>query len=59
MSTRVGWIGTGRMGVALAGRLLDAGHDVAVYNRTRSKTESLAGRGTLSKTQVRRVLFRG
>jgi 3-hydroxyisobutyrate dehydrogenase-like beta-hydroxyacid dehydrogenase len=45
MSTRVGWIGTGRMGVALAGRLLDAGHDVAVYNRTRSKTESLAGRG--------------
>jgi 3-hydroxyisobutyrate dehydrogenase len=45
MRTRVGWIGTGRMGVALAGRLLDAGHDVAVYNRTRSKTESLAGRG--------------
>jgi 3-hydroxyisobutyrate dehydrogenase-like beta-hydroxyacid dehydrogenase len=42
---RVGWIGTGRMGFALAGRLLDAGHDVAVYNRTRSKAEPLAERG--------------
>jgi 3-hydroxyisobutyrate dehydrogenase-like beta-hydroxyacid dehydrogenase len=43
--TRVGWIGTGRMGFALAGRLLDAGHDVAVYNRTRSKAEPLSDRG--------------
>jgi 3-hydroxyisobutyrate dehydrogenase len=42
---RVGWIGTGRMGVALAGRLLDAGHDLAVYNRTRAKTAPLAERG--------------
>ena len=38
---RLGWIGAGRMGAALAGRLLDAGHDVAVYNRTRSKAEAL------------------
>jgi 3-hydroxyisobutyrate dehydrogenase-like beta-hydroxyacid dehydrogenase len=42
---RIGWIGTGRMGAALVGRLLDAGHDVAVYNRTRSKAEALAERG--------------
>ena len=42
---RLGWIGTGRMGFALAGRLLDAGHDVAVYNRTRAKAEPLAERG--------------
>ncbi|MDQ6933868.1 MAG: NAD(P)-dependent oxidoreductase [Actinomycetota bacterium] len=41
----IGWIGTGRMGLALAGRLIDAGHDVAVYNRTREKTEPLASRG--------------
>jgi 3-hydroxyisobutyrate dehydrogenase len=39
--TRIGWIGTGRMGAALVKRLLDAGHDVAVYNRTRSKAEAL------------------
>ncbi|HEX4723062.1 MAG TPA: NAD(P)-dependent oxidoreductase [Pseudonocardiaceae bacterium] len=42
---RVGWIGTGRMGAALVHRLLDAGHDVAVYNRTRSKTDALAEHG--------------
>jgi 3-hydroxyisobutyrate dehydrogenase len=38
---RVGWVGAGRMGHALAARLLAAGHDVAVYNRTRAKAESL------------------
>jgi 3-hydroxyisobutyrate dehydrogenase len=41
----VGWIGTGRMGYQLALRLLDAGYDVAVYNRTRAKAEPLAERG--------------
>lgn len=28
MNARIGWIGTGRLCAALAGRLLDAGHDV-------------------------------
>ena len=42
---KVGWIGTGRMGAALAGRLLDAGADVWVYNRTRSKAEALEEKG--------------
>ncbi|MFD4763334.1 NAD(P)-dependent oxidoreductase [Streptomyces sp. NPDC058439] len=42
---RIGWIGIGRMGFQLATRLLDAGHDVAVYNRTRSKAEPLAELG--------------
>ena len=37
----VGWIGAGRMGFQLAKRLLDAGYDVAVYNRTRAKAEPL------------------
>ncbi len=41
----IGWLGTGRMGVAMAGRLLDAGRPVTVWNRTRSKTGPLAGRG--------------
>jgi len=41
----VGWIGTGRMGLALAGRLLDAGVDLWAYNRTRSKAEPLAETG--------------
>jgi 3-hydroxyisobutyrate dehydrogenase-like beta-hydroxyacid dehydrogenase len=42
---RIGWIGTGRMGFALAARLLDAGYDVSVYNRTRAKAEPLVERG--------------
>lgn len=42
---RIGWVGTGRMGAAMAHRLLDAGRDVAVWNRTRSKTEPLAEAG--------------
>jgi 3-hydroxyisobutyrate dehydrogenase len=41
----VGWIGTGRMGFQLALRLLNAGHDLAVYNRTRAKAEPLAAHG--------------
>lgn len=40
--SRIGWIGTGRMGFELARRLLAAGYDVAVYNRTRAKAEPLA-----------------
>jgi 3-hydroxyisobutyrate dehydrogenase len=42
---RLGWIGAGRMGFALASRLLAAGHDVAVWNRTRAKAEPLAEQG--------------
>ena len=45
--TRIGWIGTGRMGAALVRRLLEAGHDVAVFNRTRSKAEALAELGAV------------
>ena len=44
-ATRLGWIGTGRMGYSLASRLLEAGCDVAVYNRTRAKAEPLAELG--------------
>jgi len=42
---RVGWIGAGRMGSALVVRLLAAGTEVWVWNRTRSKAESLADKG--------------
>jgi 3-hydroxyisobutyrate dehydrogenase len=44
-TARFGWAGTGRMGYALVSRLLEAGHDVAVYNRTRAKAEPLAELG--------------
>jgi 3-hydroxyisobutyrate dehydrogenase len=42
---RVGWVGTGRMGSALAMRLLRAGYDVAVYNRTQAKAAPLGEAG--------------
>jgi 3-hydroxyisobutyrate dehydrogenase-like beta-hydroxyacid dehydrogenase len=42
---RIGWIGTGRMGYAMAERLAKAGADLTVWNRTRSKAEPLAAHG--------------
>ena len=42
---RIGWIGIGRMGYAMAERLAKAGADLTVWNRTRSKAEPLAGYG--------------
>src|SRR5215468_8002305 len=42
---KVGWLGTGRMGVALVRRLLAEGCDVTVFNRTRAKAEPLAADG--------------
>src|SRR5487761_2247500 len=41
----IGWLGTGRMGSAMARRLVDASRDVTVWNRTRSKTDDLVAAG--------------
>jgi 3-hydroxyisobutyrate dehydrogenase len=59
---RVGWIGTGRMGHAMVRRLLTAGHDVHVWNRTRAKAEDLAALGatvvdTVAELADRDVVF--
>jgi 3-hydroxyisobutyrate dehydrogenase len=43
--TSLGWVGVGRMGRALVTRLLAAGHEVGVYNRTREKCADLADIG--------------
>ncbi|WFU08174.1 NAD(P)-dependent oxidoreductase [Rhizobium sp. CB3090] len=42
---KIGFIGLGQMGSAMAANLLKAGHEVAVYNRTRDKAEALVGQG--------------
>ena len=42
---KVGFIGLGQMGSAMAINLLKAGHEVTVYNRSRNKAEALAGQG--------------
>jgi 3-hydroxyisobutyrate dehydrogenase-like beta-hydroxyacid dehydrogenase len=43
--TKVGFIGLGRMGHGMAGRYLDAGFSVAVWNRSKAKAEDLIARG--------------
>ncbi len=42
---KVGFIGLGQMGSAMAVNLIKAGHEVIVYNRSRDKAEALAGEG--------------
>ena len=42
---KLGWIGVGRMGYQMAERLLKAGYDVSIWNRTKSKAEPLAALG--------------
>ena len=42
---RVAFLGLGAMGSRMAARLLDAGHELVVWNRTREKADPLVGRG--------------
>ena len=43
--TTIGWIGTGVMGSSMCGHLLDAGHTLTLFSRTREKAERLLDRG--------------
>jgi 3-hydroxyisobutyrate dehydrogenase-like beta-hydroxyacid dehydrogenase len=43
--TRVGFIGLGQMGSAMAGRLLESGYDVTVWSRTPHHGDELVERG--------------
>jgi len=42
---KIGIVGTGRMGAAMASRLMSLGHEVTVWNRTADKTKPLAAAG--------------
>lgn len=42
---RLGWIGMGRMGSAMAELLLKSGYELSIWNRTRAKAEPLAAKG--------------
>jgi 3-hydroxyisobutyrate dehydrogenase len=44
---RVGWIGTGVMGTSMCGHLLAAGHEVRVFNRTRTSADELVEAGAV------------
>ena len=43
--TKIGWIGTGIMGAAMAGHLLRAGYALSVHNRTKAKAKDLISSG--------------
>ena len=43
--SKLGWIGIGRMGYAMAERLAKGGADLTVWNRTRAKAEPLTASG--------------
>lgn len=46
---RIGFIGTGVMGKSIVGHFLAAGHEVSVFNRTKSKTDELVAKGAVWK----------
>lgn len=50
---RIAFLGLGRMGLGMAARLLDQGHELAVYNRTASRVGSLVARGARACTSPR------
>lgn len=49
---RIGFIGLGQMGSAMAANLVRAGHDVAVYNRTASRAEPLVALGARAAATI-------
>jgi 3-hydroxyisobutyrate dehydrogenase-like beta-hydroxyacid dehydrogenase len=52
---KIGFIGLGQMGAGMAANLLNAGHEVAVYNRTAGKTEALVRLGAQAQRSVAAV----
>ncbi|EHI1273149.1 TPA: NAD(P)-dependent oxidoreductase [Listeria monocytogenes] len=44
---KIGFVGTGVMGLSMAGHLLEAGYEVLVYTRTKTKAEDLLEKGAL------------
>jgi 3-hydroxyisobutyrate dehydrogenase-like beta-hydroxyacid dehydrogenase len=49
---KVGFVGLGRMGAGMAARLLEAGHEVVVYNRTRSREQPLLAKGARAAVDI-------
>ena len=51
-ATKVGFIGLGRMGLPMAYRLLSAGFDLTVHNRSQGKVQEIAAAGAKAATSV-------
>ena len=44
-NTKIGFIGTGVMGVSMCGRMMSEGYSMTIYNRTKSKAKPLLKKG--------------
>ncbi len=44
-TTKIGWIGLGKMGIPMSGQLIKAGYPVTVYNRSTDKEDRLRAMG--------------
>ncbi|MCC7116410.1 MAG: NAD(P)-dependent oxidoreductase [Burkholderiales bacterium] len=55
---RIGFVGLGRMGRGIAGRLLGGGHELAVYNRTPEKAADLVAAGATAAASIAMVCER-
>ncbi|WP_067680949.1 NAD(P)-dependent oxidoreductase [Nocardia miyunensis] len=53
---RIAWLGLGRMGSGMAARMVDAGHEVHVFNRTPERIESLVARGAIAAPTPREAV---
>jgi 3-hydroxyisobutyrate dehydrogenase-like beta-hydroxyacid dehydrogenase len=49
---KIGFVGLGRMGAAMAANLIRSGHDVTVFNRSPGKTAALVGLGARAATNL-------
>ena len=50
--TTIGWLGTGKMGIEMASRLIDDGNALTVWNRTPAKAEPLTKLGAAQADQI-------
>lgn len=53
---KIGFIGLGQMGRGMAARLIDRGHELNVWNRTRETAQAFAARGAAVSDQPEQVL---
>ena len=57
-TSKLGWIGTGRMGYAMAERFAKGGCDIAVWNRTKAKADPLSKYGARVVNQLEELSTR-
>ena len=53
---KIGWIGLGKMGKPMSESLIKAGHEVTVYNRTKSKEAPLKENGASTSSSPRELV---